>query len=457
MSLDTTTLQTNLETRLAALDGTETFDEVLSLTAAIDNLTTNRFISVATYEDLPNLTTTPLPSGSLIFVEEFNTMMMSVSTAWLGVDGRAYVVPPVTAYAWGISVGDGTTSNRSSPVTPAGGITNWSELAGGMLTHNLGLAASGTLYAWGTNYGGQIGDNTTVAKSSPVTVVGGITTWSKISAGEGHSLGLTSGGVIYAWGYGSYGRLGNNSTSNRSSPVTVVGGITTWSQISASRRHNLALTSAGSAYAWGYGVYGRLGNNSTANRSSPVIVVGGITTWSQLSAGTAHSFGLTSAGIAYAWGYNFKGELGDGTTTNRSSPVTVVGGITTWSQLSGGRDPIPPYSTGVGHSLGLTSGGVIYAWGGAINGRLGDGTTVSKSSPVTVVGGITNWNKIAAGGEHNLARTSAGIAYAWGLNSYGQLGDNTTVDKSSPVTVVGGITTWSQIFAGRRTSLGLKT
>jgi alpha-tubulin suppressor-like RCC1 family protein len=264
---------------------------------------------------------------------------------------------------------------------------------------------------------------------------------------------------MYAWGYGSYGKLGNDSTADKSSPVTVVGGITTWSQISAGKRHNLALTSAGIAYSWGYSSYGRLGNDAGygSNRSSPGTVVGGITTWSKISAGSEHSLGLTSAGVAYAWGYNTKGRLGDGTIVERSSPVTVVGGITTWSQLSGGIDPIGAWSTGAPHSLGLTSAGVMYAWGGASYGRLGDGTTVSKSSPVTVVGGITTWSKISAGGTHSMGLTSTGIPYAWGGNDYGQLGDNTTTDKSSPVTVVGGITTWTQISAGKKFSFGLKT
>jgi alpha-tubulin suppressor-like RCC1 family protein len=105
-----------------------------------------------------------------------------------------------------------------------------------------------------------------------------------------------------------------------------------------------------------------------------------------------NSIGLTASGIAYGWGRNSSGQLGDGTTTNRSSPVIVVGGITNWVQLSAGG----------GHSLGLTATGIVYAWGANNYGRLGDGTTTSRSSPVTVVGGITNWSQVSAGGDHNL-------------------------------------------------------
>jgi alpha-tubulin suppressor-like RCC1 family protein len=452
MSLDTTTLQTNLTTRLAALDGTETFEAVLSLTAAIDNLTTNRFMSVATYDDLPNLTTTPLPSGSLIFVEEFNIMMMSVDTQWKGIDER--LPPPPAAYAWGSGyrgrLGDGVQENRSSPVTVVGGIiwTQVSAAKGGGATagrHSLGLASTGIAYAWGDNYNGKLGDNTTTNRSSPVTVVGGITNWSQLSAGYQHSLGVTSTGITYAWGRGYQGQLGINSIGTRSSPVTVVGGITTWSQLSAGD-HTLGRTSDGIVYAWGIGANGLLGNNAATNRSSPVTVVGGITTWSQVSASGYLSLGRTSAGIAYAWGSGSFGKLGDNTTVNKSSPVTVVGGITNWSQVAAG---------GI-HGLGLTSSGIAYAWGGNFSGRLGDNTTTSKSSPVTVVGGITNWTQLSGGGYFSLGLASTGIAYAWGASAYvGALGDNTTTNRSSPVTVVGGITNWSQLSAGGSHSLGI--
>ena len=196
--------------------------------------------------------------------------------------------------------------------------------------------ASSTMYSWGVNSYGQLGSGSTAPRSSPGTVVGGITNWSQVSAGYRHSLGITLSGIAYAWGRNIHGSLGDNSTTSRSSPVTVVGGITNWSQVAISN-HSLGVTSTGIAYAWGYNASGRLGDNSTTNRSSPVTVVGGITNWSQLAAGSNHSVGLTSTGIAYAWGNNYgDGALGDGTKTNRASPVTPIGGITNWSRISAG-------------------------------------------------------------------------------------------------------------------------
>jgi alpha-tubulin suppressor-like RCC1 family protein len=391
--------------------------------------------------------------GIMYYVTNESIYYFSDGTMWRKDFTSDVTVPTTVAYAWGGNsygqLGTGGTTSTSSPVTVVGGIITWSQLSAGP-SHSLGSTSAGIAYAWGSNFYGKLGNGGTTSVSSPVTVVGGITTWSQLSAGTNHSLGVTSTGIAYAWGRSNYGQLGQGGTTDRSSPVTVVGGITTWSQLSAGNYHCLGRTSAGIAYAWGKANYGQLGNGGTTNRSSPVTVVGGITTWSQLSAGNYHSLGLTSAGIAYAWGYNITGQLGDNSLDARSSPVTVVGGITTWSQLSSGKS-----DSVRAHTLGLTSASILYAWGYNNVGQLGDGTITTTSSPVTVVGGITIWNSIAAGRSTSLARTSTGIAYAWGNNNVGQLGTGGTGDRSSPVTVAGGITNWSQLAAGGSHSLGL--
>jgi alpha-tubulin suppressor-like RCC1 family protein len=418
--------------------------ELMILSKAVEKLKVGSVSVVSTTASLPAAATSNV--GDIYLVEGDDDLYVNIGSQWNSLNNELNVLP----YAWGSNLngrlGDNTTTTRSSPVTVVGGITNWSQLSGGN-DHGLGLTATGIAYAWGLNFpGGQLGDGTTTSRLSPVTVVGGITNWSQVSARGSHSLGVTATGVAYAWGSNSSGQLGDGTTINRSSPVTVVGGITNWNQVSAGSSHIAGLTSTGIAYAWGSNVDGRLGDGTTTDRSSPVTVIGGITNWSQVSAGLDHTLGLTSTGIAYAWGYNGSGRLGDGTTTARSSPVTVVGGITNWSQLSGGK----------GHSLGLTSTGIAYAWGINASGRLGDGTTTTRSSPVTVVGGITNWSQVSAD-VHSLGLTSTGIAYAWGSNTSGRLGDGTQTDRSSPVTVVGGITNWSQLAAGGTHSLALRS
>jgi alpha-tubulin suppressor-like RCC1 family protein len=418
--------------------------ELMTLAKAAEKLRAGLVKVVSTTASLPAAATSTV--GEIFLVENDDDLYVNVGSQWNSLNNE---ISARLAYAWGRNtygrLGDGTETARSSPVTVVGGITNWSQLAAGQ-THSLGLTSTGIAYAWGNNGQGRLGDGTLDGRSSPVSVIGGITNWSQVSAGTSHSLGVTSTGIAYAWGYNSNGRLGDGTTTNRSSPVTVIGGITNWSQLSAGLNHSLGLRSNGILYAWGRGAEGRLGDGNATDRSSPVTVVGGITNWSQVSAGD-HSLGVTTTGIAYAWGYNGQGRLGDGTTTQRSSPVTVVGGITNWNQVS----------AALNHSLGLTSTGIAYAWGNGGSGRLGDGTTTSRSSPVTVIGGITNWSQLRAGPGFSLGLTSTGVAYAWGSNNYGQLGNGNTTSTSSPVTVIGGITNWSQVSAGANySSLGLR-
>jgi alpha-tubulin suppressor-like RCC1 family protein len=409
--------------------------EYAILSKAIEKLNVGKVTTVASAANLPtNLTT----NGNLYFITASGDLCYNVGATW----NLFYIAPEgAIAYAWGSAtsgmLGDGTTVGKSSPVTVVGGITTWSQIAAGD-RWGLGLTSAGIAYAWGYGRFGRLGTNSTTDISSPATVAG-ITTWTQIAAGTTHGLGVTSAGIAYGWGYNGRGQVGNGTTSDRSSPVTVVGGITNWSQLSGGATHSLGLTSAGIAYAWGYAAFGRLGDGTTVGKSSPVTVVGGITTWSQLVAGGYHSLGRTSAGIAYAWGRADFGQLGSGGTTSVSSPVTVIGGITTWSQLS---------SRSFG-SLALTSAGIAYEWGSNQYGQLGDNTTVSKSSPVTVVGGITNWSQLTGGHDNrSFGVTSSGIAYAWGGGVNGGLGTNNTSNRSSPVTLSGGITTWTKIGGG---------
>ena len=419
--------------------------DYMVLSKAIQLLKLGRIQTVATAAALPtNLTT----SGNLYYVSSEEDLYYNQGSTW----NLIYSFTRI-AYTWGNNgggaLGDGTGLTRSSPVSVIGSFITWSQISAGY-NYTLGVR-DGIAYAWGQNTFGRLGDNTTSSRSSPVTVVGGITTWKQLSAshdgGRAHSLGVTTTGLAYAWGDNYSGQLGSTPAgygTSKLSPAIVVGGITNWVQVSAGIRFSLGLTSTGALYAWGGNGYGQLGDGTSLQKSSPVSVVGGITNWSQIAAGQYYSLGLTSTGITYGWGRNSQGQLGDNTITNRTSPVTVIGGITNWSQISGDA-----------HSLGTTTAGVAYAWGFNGNGRLGDNTTSNRSSPVTVVGGITNWSQVSAGRNHSLGITSTGVTYGWGYNAQGQIGDNTTSSRSSPVTVVGGFTNWNQVSAGGLHSAGL--
>jgi alpha-tubulin suppressor-like RCC1 family protein len=416
------------------------------ITAALDTLTDDRVNSLNLIDDLPEAY--DVSPGTIFFVKEINTLVYaSAQNKWKGLDGRVLREDPIRALAWGNNLigqlGDNTTIGKSSPITVVGGILNWAQVSAGG-DYVIGLTTTGIVYAWGNNTNGRLGDNTIIVRSSPVTVVGGISGWSQVSAGFAHSLGI-AGGIAYAWGNSQAGRLGDNTTVDKSSPVTVVGSISGWSQVSAGRYMSVGIAN-NVAYAWGNNTNGRLGNNTIETTSSPVSVVGNIS-WKQLSA-YGHTVGVSNSKIAYAWGPGGSGQLGNNSAPlGISSPVTVVGGITNWSQVSAGRL----------HSLGITESGVAYAWGSGANGRNGDDTIVNRSSPVTVVGGITEWSQVSAGSNHSVGLTLGGDVYAWGLNTYGQIGNNTVVAASSPVTVVGGITTWNSISAGQGSTVAIKT
>jgi hypothetical protein len=439
---------TNIVTKLQNLANTTlTSFQIMTLSKAVEKLNVGTIESVAS---LNLLSATSSNAGNLFYVVSEEEIYYSTGQLIYPLSG----VGITAIYAWGKNavgqLGDNTNTSRLSPVTTLTNSVLWSNISAGY-SHSLAIAA-GVAYGWGFNGDGSLGDNTTSSRKTPVTVVGGINTWTQVSAGtggdtSGHSLGLTSAGIAYAWGENSAGQLGDNTTTSRLSPVTVVGAIDTWAQVSAGESCSLGRTSGGVLYAWGSNQYGRLGDGTTTARSSPVTVVGGFSNWSQVGKAGRHSLAFRSDGVLYAWGRNAYGQLGDNTTTSRSSPVTVVGGINTWTQVSGSKLI----------SLGVTSTGVAYAWGQNNYGQLGDNTGTGKSSPVTVVGGINNWNQVSSGHQHNLGRTSAGVAYAWGRSLYGENGDSTTTTRSSPVIFSGGLTNWTQVAAGGRHSLALRT
>jgi alpha-tubulin suppressor-like RCC1 family protein len=371
--------------------------DLVLLAAQIANTTTNRSIVVPTVNDLPDLSCNTVPPGTVIFVESIGVPVVSQVESWTGLDNRKlrddYDIR--LAYSWGFNgcgeLGNGTTTSQSSPVSVLGGFTDWCQVSAGN-GHNLGIRTNNPLYSWGLNTFGQLGDGTTISRLSPVIVVGGFTDWCQVSAGGCHSLGVRQDGTAWAWGAGTCGILGDGTTINRSSPVSVVGGFTDWCQVSAGGCHSLGVRQDGTAWAWGLGTSGQIGDGTTINRSSPVSIVGGFTDWCQVSSGNSFSLGLRISGTLWSWGVNVNNELGDGTSTSRSSPVSVVGGFTDWCQIDAGGF----------HTLGIRQDGTVWSWGSNFHGRLGDGTTVTKNSPVSVVGGFTDWGQVSAGGSHSL-------------------------------------------------------
>jgi uncharacterized protein YjdB/alpha-tubulin suppressor-like RCC1 family protein len=340
------------------------------------------------------------------------------------------------AYCWGRGngLGDGTGQGRLTPTQVAGGLT-FTSVAGGLL-HTCGLTSGGAAYCWGNNVEGELGDGTTTDRLTPTQVAGGLT-FTRIALGHYFSCGLTSGGAAYCWGHNDYGQLGDGTTSGeacgapvssltcRLTPTQVAGGLTFISLV-VGGYHACGLTSGGAAYCWGRNESGALGDGTITNRLTPTPVAGGLTFTSIAGVGAFHTCGLTSGGAAYCWGFNRNGELGDGTLgdeNSRLTPTPVVGGLTFTSLALGWE-----------HTCGLTSGGAAYCWGYNFYGELGDGTTMGRLTPTQVAGGFT-FISLAIEGEQTCGLTSGGAAYCWGHNNYGQLGDGTTTDRLTPTPV----------------------
>jgi alpha-tubulin suppressor-like RCC1 family protein len=418
--------------------------QVTQLSAAVLNLQTRGISSVASVDALPP---PELNTGRFFWIESEQRYVFSNGQFW---DINLIFLPQTNLYAWGCntngSLGDSTTINRSSPVSVVGNLPDWTMASAG-LRHSLATRAGGSAWAWGNNLNGRLGDNSTENRSSPVSIVGGFSDWTKVSAGVNHSAGLTAGGTAWAWGLNADGSLGDNTSVDRSSPVSVVGGFANWTQISAGFNHTLALQANGTIWGWGYNGDGRLGRNTAgAASSSPASVVGGFTNWIQISAGFGHSVGLQADGTIWTWGTNGSGQLGDNSTSNRSSPVSVVGGFVNWTQISGGGY----------HTLALRAEGTLWAWGNNTSGRLGDNSTENRSSPVSVVGGFTDWASVDGGFQSSGATRTNGSVWCWGNNINGQIGDGSTADRSSPVSLASAIQDWVDVSAGGRHNLGVR-
>ena len=308
--------------------------------------------------------------------------------------------------------------------------------------HSGATDSSGFAWTWASNAQGELGDNTTTNRSSPVSVVGGRRFY-KISLSSDNvsnfGAGIDESGYAWTWGFGASGQLGNNSTTNTSSPVSVVGGRK-FKDISAGQTHVAALDLDGHLWTGGANGAGQLGNNTfSTGESSPVSVVGSLIA-TTVASGGLFTVVLDRSSYAWAWGTNSRGRLGDDSTDFRSSPVSVVGG-----------KQFRFISTGAALTIAIDSSSYAWAWGLGSFGNLGNGSPglsgdPDASSPVSVVGGRT-FIYAAAGSGSNWVLDQSGFAWAWGNNGVGQLGDGTTTARQSPASVVGG-RTFTAIDAG---------
>ncbi|MEV7186618.1 hypothetical protein [Kitasatospora sp. NPDC093102] len=335
-------------------------------------------------------------------------------------------------------LGDGTWADLRTTATAVLGLTSAEVVkiaAGGFGSstgHGLALLTDRTVQSWGVNGAGQLGDGTVFSHNVPGQVVN-LSDATDIAAGGAHSLALLADGTVAAWGQNGHGQLGNGTGADSSVPVRVEG-LAKVVAIAAGLHHSLALREDGTVWAWGYNSNGQLGDGTSASRGIPAPVAG-LTGASAIAAGAGHSLALVgkpgNGATVKAWGYNATGQLGDNTTINRFTPVATQGA---WS---GGVWQI---AAGCNHSLAVVDGDSrLKAWGQNTAGQLGDGTTVFRITPVTVPG-LTGVQLVAGGREHTVALSGTSTVHSWGSNGSGQLGDGTTSDSTTPVPTLTALT-----------------
>lgn len=403
----------------------------------------------------------------------FDVLPLPVARVFLsaGAFNTCGVALAPAAYCWGDNrfgqLGDSANADTASPAAVRGGLS-FAAIGGDAAgSHRCGVTAAGAAYCWGSNAYGELGDGSDTNRATPVAVAGGLTFAMVNTGGGSNTCGITTTGKAYCWGINYTGQLGIGTTTGPEdcsgnpcsmTPVAVAGGFS-FTTISVGNGHTCALAVSGAAYCWGPNRTGQLGVGSNAEPQqcaygyscspTPMLVVGGLT-FATVSAGIGYTCGVTTAGATYCWGYNATGQLGDGTTTEQDSPVVVGGGLTFVLVTTGGD------RGGYGHACALTSLGAAYCWGADETGQLGIGSYgyTFSPTPVPVTGGHT-FVAITAGSNdngfdgqaHTCGVTTGGMAYCWGDNSHGQLGVGTNTGPQTcvisdpcstiPVAVVG--------------------
>ncbi|MGA9519827.1 MAG: hypothetical protein WBV82_00100 [Myxococcaceae bacterium] len=280
---------------------------------------------------------------------------------------------------WGYNdagrLGDGSTTNRREPVDVVGLSTGVRQLITGW-AHACALTAAGGVKCWGQNLDGELGDGTEVSRFEPVDVIGLTSGVVQVTARGTHTCALSVGGGVKCWGANAVGQVGDGTRDERTAPVDVNGLSSGVEQISAGTVHTCALLSEGGVKCWGHNTFGQLGNGANTNSLVPVDAVNLPTEIAQLALGGHHTCVLTAAGGAKCWGFNHSGQLGDGSTTDRSQPVDVSG-------LTSGVTQLAP---GVSHGCARMIDGGVKCWGWGEEGQLGDGSTGQSLTPVDVAG-----------------------------------------------------------------------
>lgn len=366
-------------------------------------------------------------SSEPVRVEKIDDSAVSISA---GLGHTCVLLQTSDVQCWGDSpaapLGDGSKSVHGEPVTVEGLPSHLIAIASGGL-HSCVLDENKDVYCWGANTFGQLGDESKIARTMPVSTAGLRTTISAIAAGGYHTCALTQAGQVQCWGDNIEGQLGDGSTVNHGTAQEVVGLTNTVRAIATGVYHSCALVEVGAVQCWGSNAFGQLGDGTTTSRSTPVQVVGLESDITAIAAGGGHSCALTAVGTVLCWGDNAAGQLGDGSTTNRAQPTPV----------SGLSSAVTAIATGDSFTCAITEEGSVYCWGDNADGQLGNGGTGTSAIPVEVVGLSDAVIAVSAGIYHACGLTKSGGVECWGHGGAGQLGNGSQLERSTAVAVPG--------------------
>jgi alpha-tubulin suppressor-like RCC1 family protein len=257
-----------------------------------------------------------------------------------------------------------------------------------------------------------------------------------------------TGKQLFTFGFNDAGQLGDQSRVNRSSPVQTISTGTNWKQTQIGRCNGIGIKTDGSLWVWGTGVAGQMGNNAATSRSSPVQTISAGTNWRNAAIGWNAAAAIKTDGTLWLWGAGVSGTLGNqNSTVNVSSPVQTISTGANWKQVS----------VGCATAGAIKTDGSLWLWGQATAGILGNQSVVNRSSPVQTVSNVTTWKQVRVGGLFTGAVKTDGSLWLWGTGTDGQLGRENVISQSSPVQTVSNVTTWKQVSVGYYNAAAIKT